>query len=778
MASDNIGSRAKGPSIQSSTAVLSTADPRVTAALEEFVQLLRSGQRLDRAEFLALHQPIADALVECLDGLEFVQVAAGEFAATGSRSMAMEDRSAPSRLGEYRVIREVGRGGMGVVYEAEQLPLGRRVALKVLPSAASLDPRQRQRFQVEAQAAALLHHEHIVPVFGIGCDHGVHYYAMQFIDGRPLTEIIRDLRPVSTQAGLVESMNSAREPALGAAPEMASPSNSGSSAIGNRQHFQMAARLGFQAAEALAHAHDVGVIHRDIKPSNLLIGARGHLWVADFGLAHLPQDDHDLTRTGDLIGTLRYMSPEQARGAPGGVDPRTDIYALGVTLYELLTLRPAFGAPDRQELLRCILHDEPIPPRCLNPATPRDLETIILKAMEKEPSARYGSARELCDDLRRFIDDQPIRARRPSLLDRAVKWSRRHRTAVVAAAVALLLALAATTVVLWEANRRTAVAMELHRVAANNAIASVTLSLGIVDQLTHTAAFSTRGEPTHGAVYDDARRTALYFYDTIAKTFSAGTRMQELAARACRSAGYTRMVLGDPRGRLDYRHSIRIYEDIAAQSPGLLWLRTALIDTLQEYASLLTAPEHADEADGSIRHALEIAVELIENRDIEQHCFRMGLINPLNNLSWGLVRRTSVSPSDAALAVRLARKAADWEPTQAALWNTLGVACYRTGNWSAAASALQRAMDLKGGGDAADWFFLAALHHRQGDTKQARQWYDRAVARMQQSPDPDKAVFAELRGFRDEVALVIGCATLAAEQRERPAHDNTPCQSW
>ena len=209
----------------------------------------------------------------------------------------------------------------------------------------------------------------------------------------------------------------------------------------------------------------MGVIHRDIKPSNLLVDGRDHLWVADFGLARLPQGDHDLTRTGDLVGTLRYMSPEQVRGEREGVDGRTDIYGLGVTVYELLTLCPAFDARDRQELLRRILDDEPVPPRRINPSIPRDLETIVLKAMEKEPSARYGSARELADDLKRFLEDQPVRARRPSLLDRSVKWSRRHRAVVVAATTALLVTLAATTAVLWVAKRQTDATLEKLRVA-------------------------------------------------------------------------------------------------------------------------------------------------------------------------------------------------------------------------------------------------------------------------------------------------------------------------
>ncbi len=308
------------------------------------------------------------------------------------------------------------------MYEAEQLSLGRRVALKVLPATASQDPRQRQRFQIEAQAAALLHHDHIVPVFGIGFDEGAHYYAMQLIDGQPLTRMIRDLVAQSSPESDARSAAQTRElTPTGDLDQAPTPRSRGNSSL-DRQHSRETARIGLEAAQALEHAHEIGVIHRDIKPSNLLIDGRGKLWVADFGLARIPQEEYDLTRTGELVGTLRYMSPEQVRAERDGVDKATDIYSLGVTLYELLTLRPAFSAPSRQEMVQRILHDDPVRPRRINPSIPRDLETIIFKSIEKEPSARYGSAYELADDLKRFLEDQPIRARRPSLVNRAVKW--------------------------------------------------------------------------------------------------------------------------------------------------------------------------------------------------------------------------------------------------------------------------------------------------------------------------------------------------------------------
>ena len=256
-----------------------------------------------------------------------------------------------AELGDYRLVRELGRGGMGIVYEAEQVSLGRRVALKVLPFAAALDPPQLRRFQTEAHAAAQLHHTNIVPVFSVGCERGVHYYAMQFIDGRTLAQVILDQQ---------------RAEPPGHEPSWPHSGPSALGTTGDRARFRLVAELGIQAAEALDHAHRLGIVHRDIKPANLLLDVRGNLWITDFGLARL-QDEAGLTMTGDLLGTLRYMSPEQALAHRGTVDHRTDIYSLGVTLYELLTLRPAWRRTDRQELLRRIAQEEPIAPRRLDP---------------------------------------------------------------------------------------------------------------------------------------------------------------------------------------------------------------------------------------------------------------------------------------------------------------------------------------------------------------------------------------------------------------------------
>jgi serine/threonine protein kinase len=433
-------------------------DPRVIEALDEYLAALEAGQKPNRQEFLARHPEIADALAECLEGVEVLHNSSS--AASGSgRGWAGPgvDWQPGVPLGDFRIIREVGRGGMGVVYEAEQLSLGRRIALKVLPFALTLDPRQLQRFKNEARAAAQLHHQHIVPVYNVGSERGVHFYAMQFIDGQSLAEVIQGLRQLARPGkpaplaaggpGGAPGPKAPRGESTGSyvprpGPAACTPSRAAdtvSNPVGalatpysknSRDFYRTVARLGVQAAEALEHAHQYGVVHRDIKPGNLLVDAHGELWITDFGLAQF-QTDAGLTMTGDLLGTLRYMSPEQA-GGQRAVDHRVDVYSLGATLYELLTLRPLFDGGDRQTLLRQILHDEPRPPRAVEKSVPPELETIVLKALAKAPAERYGTAQELADDLSRFLQDQPIRARRPTLPQRARKWARRHPSVVVA----------------------------------------------------------------------------------------------------------------------------------------------------------------------------------------------------------------------------------------------------------------------------------------------------------------------------------------------------------
>jgi len=314
---------------------------------------------------------------------------------------------------------------MGVVYEAVQEPLGRRVALKVLTTGPATHPTHLERFEREARTAARLHHGNIVPVFGVGSDGGTHYIAMQFIAGAALDEVIAEVRRL--RAG------EATTAANGSSAWLACPGGS---------YHHRAAGLAAQAADALAYAHRQGVLHRDIKPSNLLLDANGTLWVADFGLAKESGAD-DLTTTGDIVGTLRYLAPERLNGT---ADARSDVYSLAATLYELLTLHPAFDAADRATLIKQIADGHVVAPRRLDPAIPVDLETVVLKALAREPAARYASAGDLADDLRNMLADRPVHARRLSLLGRGLRWARRNPALATALSAIVLLAIIVASV--------------------------------------------------------------------------------------------------------------------------------------------------------------------------------------------------------------------------------------------------------------------------------------------------------------------------------------------
>jgi serine/threonine protein kinase len=396
---------------------------------DEFTQRLNRGERPSVEEYAAQHPEIAELLREVLPALGLLRRPDVEAA------LADADPNLAEPLGDFRLIREIGRGGMGVVYEAKQLSLNRTVAVKVLPFAAALDPRQLKRFKNEALATASLHHEHIVPVYFVGCERGVHFYAMQYIEGVSLAAIIAELR---RQAGLgppdqqrtVAYRSPAGAPA--AAETDASPMTALTTEGSMRSpgYFYNVARLGLEAAKGLEHAHQEVVWHRDIKPANLLVDGRGSLWIADFGLAQMRTDTH-LTLSGELVGTLRYMSPEQALAKRVPVDQRTDVYSLGATLYEMLTLEPVFGGNDRQELLRQIAFDDPRPPRRLNRHVPHDLETIVLTALAKAPAHRYASAKAMAEDLHRFLNDQPIKAQPEGLPRWLWRRSRRHAASLL-----------------------------------------------------------------------------------------------------------------------------------------------------------------------------------------------------------------------------------------------------------------------------------------------------------------------------------------------------------
>jgi serine/threonine protein kinase len=522
-------------------------EDRLNEVLLAYVEALQAGGAPDRGQLLAEHPDLRDDLEAFFAGHDEIERLAAPFRESGSgvrggecgvkaeerlhplHSSAVTPHSPPrtpdaekaeiGRLGDFRLLREVGRGGMGVVYEAEQISLRRRVALKVLPFAAAIDPRQLQRFKNEALAAAHLRHENIVPVHAVGCQRGVHYYAMQFIEGQSLAALIADLRlPLADCLDKLAAGKPA-SPTASTAPIAAITTER---ATGTRRYFDWVAGLGRQAALALEYAHETGIVHRDIKPANLLLDPRGQLWVTDFGLAQVTGDSN-LTATGELLGTLRYASPEQALGRRGVVDHRSDVYSLGATLYELLTLRPPFDGRDRHELLQQIAREQPPSVRSLTAAVPVELETIVLKALRKDPADRYQTAQELADDLRRYQDHRPILARRPTFPERLRMWSRRHPAVLGIGAITLVLltvtSVLSAALIRGEQERtrvereRAEAAYVRERARAEEAESRLHLARRAVDELVQVSEEELADRPGMEGVRKRLLRSALAYYE-------------------------------------------------------------------------------------------------------------------------------------------------------------------------------------------------------------------------------------------------------------------------
>ncbi len=451
---------------------------------EEFLDRLRTGQRPTIDEYACQHPQWAEEIRDLFPALEALERGKPNEDFDEAPPFSI-DGFTPQVLGDYRIIREIGRGGMGIVCEAEQVSLGRRVALKLLPPHVAKDAHALLRFRREARSAARLHHTNIVPVFEIGHHQGLHFYAMQFIHGQGLDEVITELsrvRRLAASRGL-RPRPSAPSPSLATdlagqllsrpfelppsqgrlSPQQAIPQRSDTDGhaqpgeevrmaeeqqpsgcehralLLNRRYFDNVAGIGVQIADALAYAHAQGILHRDVKPSNVLIDVHGTVWLTDFGLAK--DDTSDVTKTGDVVGTLRYMAPERFRGH---ADARSDVYSLGLTLYEMLTLRPGIrqhGLSPREAAQGTT--PPLVAPRAVDATIPKDLETIVLKATAADRALRYPSAAELAEDLRCYRARLPIQARRMNWLGKTWLWCRRNPSlAGMATAAALLLILA------------------------------------------------------------------------------------------------------------------------------------------------------------------------------------------------------------------------------------------------------------------------------------------------------------------------------------------------
>jgi serine/threonine protein kinase len=738
------------------------SNPRLAEAVEAYRALLKGGSAAERAAFRAEHADLGPALAECLDALDFL-----EAASPGLRAEAVGGPNAiPAALGDFRIVREIGRGGMGLVYEAEQLSLDRRVALKVLPFAATMDPRQLQRFHNEARAAASLHHEHIVPVYAVGCERAVHYYAMQLIEGQTLAELIERQRGGPPSQGLAGDEPEA--PAT-SAPTASPAAQATSVSPRDAAYFRRVAGWGIQAAEALECAHTLGIVHRDIKPANLILDDWGKLWVTDFGLARTATDA-GLTVSGDLVGTLRYMSPEQALASHGLVDHRTDIYSLGATLYELLTGRPAVEGQDRRAILKQIADEEPPPPHTLNREVPIELETIVFKSLAKEPAERYATAQELADDLRSWLEDRPIRARQPTLAKRLTKWARRHKPVVAvgfgvaaAALVVLLLGLLWHNAQLGEAAERERNLRADAEARREDAIAKRNMARRVVDKMyTQVATRLLEQEPRQSQLQREFLEEALRFYQELAQDVGDDPASQFDVAVAHRRLARLNRALGKRQeSEQEFAKANAMLERLAEQSPERSEYRRELATSCSDLGLLLMDMIRADEAERVTRKAIGINEQLLAESP-DDPALRQHLADSYNNLGIMLAgwRGGRALPREAEEAFRQAlrryEKLVEAFPKKADYRHTLGAALSN----------------------------LAALLMFQGHSREARQLVERAVeeqeaARKLNPRDPSYrlflsnhlAILADLLDASGEAEEAVKVARRTVEVLEKLAAD-------
>lgn len=590
---------------------------------DEFLARLRSGDSPSLESYCAEYPEFAERIRE-----DFPTIAALEDVKIERFGGVL--REPGERFGDFEILAEIGRGGMGVVYEVEQVSLGRRVALKVLPALATADRAALDRFHREAHVTANLRHAHIVPIFNTGEIAGCPYYTMPLIEGPSLDVVIR--------------VQTCQDPkALGAVPESHRRAIETAFGTGDaRVHDRGVASIGVQIASALEHAHAHGVLHRDVKPANVLLDEHGTAWVADFGLARALDRD-GVTMTGEVLGTLRYMAPEAAAGRG---DVRSDVYGLGLTLYELLTRTPAFEADSQSELFKVVTSGQRRPLKRLRPDTHRDLVTIVERACAHEPEHRYASASAMRDDLQCYLEDRPIRARSVTATEAAWRWCRRNRLVASLAAMTALLVLV-SAIGGWVAWVHTSNALDREREARELASGNLALSMQAFDEVFTALVGSDplgpiRKDPESGDLTyvtlpvsekdADVVRRLLHFYDAFAKRNENAPRLALDSALARRRVGDLLQRLGKVDDAVrSYADALRKLERIGGASYDLERAR------IHNEIGRLTSGGESAAASG--HH--ELALEVLERTKAQTHSIEhdLEIARSLDLLGLAVLRR-------------------------------------------------------------------------------------------------------------------------------------------
>lgn len=611
--------------------------------VEQFTAEIRAGRTPDVQQFVEQNPSHADELPDLLSSVAMIEGLKNYSPNSSVPDQHFTDIDVPDFLGEYRIVREIGRGGMGIVFEAVHETLGRRVAIKVMTAGLISNTKHLERFHREAVSAASLHHTNIASVFGAGEDNGLHFYVMEFIDGQAINQILK-----GGAIGLDETINIPAFSQATDAPssEQIEPNQShddlviGDEKITSKNRYKWVADTGQQIADALSYAHEKNILHRDIKPSNLVMDSHGTVWLTDFGLAKNIVDDA-LTKTGDIIGTPQYMAPESFSG---DYDCRSETYCLGLTLYEMATLNPAFQNSSPGRVIKAVTTSTPTPPKKVDSRLPRDLATIIEKAISREPQSRYQTAAQLRDDLRAFIEDRPIAARKMSAWDNVVRFSRRNPLAAGLAAF-LMLTLAMLVVTMT-------IGFVVTRSALNRAESNVDIALEAFDQTfqqyitqgdsefegSDTYGFEQIGGIEKAITKEDAQfvEKMLGYYQRLAidNKFSRDVKTQ--AATANRLVANVYRLIGQPDKSLtSYQEALSEFEALAAmrsRPKDSLNAAQLSVATRNEMASLLTST-------GDLERGLQllfVSKEQLENHPkFDDDALKLKWVQTINQITSG-----------------------------------------------------------------------------------------------------------------------------------------------